>query len=206
MNPWRERYDQTERAILMGERMSYRMLRFSSRIPEHFSFREYMRERLDAISYTTWNRRVNGHRVDIDLVETSLVIERWLRLAGPGARTLTRNEWIAKHNLVPVNSIEVSIGGRPEILSGGWSLIRVGSVWHEDVEYHVYVPSEVLTQMRRCAREAEGRNVHAISSVFVFRRNGDSLAPASSAAVQDKAGRVFRRLVESMVHGERRRG
>lgn len=182
------------------------MLKSAARLPANFTFRDYMCERLEALGYKTWCDRMAGRRVSISLLESTLIIERWLKSNGPRLQMLNKAEWISRNSLIPVRSVEVCIAGRPEVLGGGWSLSRIGSVWHMDEEYHVYVPTDVLAQARRSDFESDGRPVHAVSQIFVFKRSGDTVKPVGSPEVMDKATRVFRGMIERMARGERRRG
>ena len=108
-------------------------------------------------------------------------------------QTITRDEWVAKYARIVVSGITVSWPLQERYaIDAGLALLRVGSLWKEDVEQHVYSIEQAVLAMRE--RRSRGGEMVVVTPIFVFRRHGDGAVPVTDESVLKKASYSFTRL------------
>lgn len=126
--------------------------------------------------------------------------EAFARLgSSPVEQTMSRDQWVARFSrfdlrgLIAVTPTQETYG-----LQAGWSLIRIGSFWRQDEEFHMYAMENAIESMVAMRRENPEVRMNIVTPVFVFRRAGDRAVADVSDVALDLARRNFMRFFDEV--------
>lgn len=117
---------------------------------------------------------------------------------------MNRDQWLVQHKKISLKSME-AVTPEPVIytLDSRWSIVRIGSIWRADEEFHIYVMEQVIDQAREIEKEGRGRECAILTPMWVFVRKGNGIIPTDNYSVIKIAENNFLRLLhESLREGE----
>ena len=119
--------------------------------------------------------------------------------ATPVQQSLTRAEWVARFSRIQLKGL-VAVAPDQETysLDAGWSLIRIGSFWRRDEEFHVYGMEHAVEAMISQKRANPNVVMNIVTPVFVFKRAGSRAVHDTSDGVLATAGRNFMRFFDEV--------
>lgn len=134
------------------------------------------------------------------MAEHDAMSESFTRLgAVPIQQTLTRDEWVQRfcrfdlRGLVAVSPIQETYA-----IEAGWSLVRIGSFWRQDEEFHMYAMESAIESMVAMKRSSPSVLMNIVTPVFVFKRVGNRAVPDTGDAVLELARRNFMRFFDEV--------
>lgn len=123
-----------------------------------------------------------------------------------GRMNMTRDQWLIQHGKIALKSME-AVTPEPVvyILDSRWAIVRIGSIWRADEEFHIYVMDQVVEQARQIRREGKGLECAILTPMWVFVRDGNGIVPTDDHAIIKIAEKNFLRLLHaSLGEGEAR--
>lgn len=126
--------------------------------------------------------------------------ESLMRLAAvPVQQVLTRDQWVAKFSRIILKSVvAVTPEAEDYSLDASWALLRVGSIWREDEEYHVYTMEHAIRSMIEMKNSRPEADMLIVTPIWVFRRFGSRAMPVGSEAVLRTAEQNFMRFFREL--------
>lgn len=119
-----------------------------------------------------------------------------MRLAAvPMEQRLTRDQWIAKYARISLKTVVAVLPEEQSYsLDASWNLIRVGSFWRADEEYHVFAMESAVNGMINHKENRPGADMLVVTPVWVFSRSGNVAAPVMGEEILRTAQQNFMRF------------
>ena len=118
-----------------------------------------------------------------------------------GSQTkMTREDWIKKHLVIELQSIRILTPDNDSVdLEAGGKLIRIGSIWHADEEYHIFVMEEVILQAKEAVSDMTNEGVAVLTPLWIFKRLANTIKADENPVVLNLAERNFLRMLNEIL-------
>lgn len=123
-----------------------------------------------------------------------------MRLAAcPMEQPLSRAQWLQKFSQLDLKKLVAVVPeGEAYPLDANWSLIRVGSFWRQDEEYHVYAMKRAVLTMAAHRDQHPGVQIMIVTPVWVFKRVENRAQSVGGEEILQVAERNFMRFFDEV--------
>lgn len=122
-----------------------------------------------------------------------------LAAAMPAEPMITREQWIVRFQRMAVrNIVAVSPDAVAYPLDARWVIVRVGSFWREDEEYHVYCMDRSIKAMIEHKSQRPEADMMVVTPIWVFSRVGNHAVPTGDEEVLRTAERNYMRFFDDI--------
>ncbi len=118
-------------------------------------------------------------------------------------RKMDRSTWIDVHSTIHLVSIKVVTPDQKALdLEAGMKLVRIGSIWYADEEFHIFVMSEIVDQAKEAVGEMMRDDVAVMTPLWVFKRHEDTIKTDETPFVLNLAEKNFISMLGKVVGGK----